>query len=126
MAAQRRIMEQEQCPTLYAFVLVGMKYNGCTAKDAAEYNRLVLMADPDNAVDPKAIKVLGYNGADETIRMLGHISMDSQPSEKIEGRVPLHGRDGTIYQVYSSRPRGQAAVEVQVNLTNPQPLLVKK
>ena len=111
-------------PTLYAFVLVGMKYNGVTARDAVEYNRVVLMADPDNAVDKNAIKVLGYNGADDEIRMLGHVSMDSQPSYRIHGKVPAHGTDGTIYQVYSSRARGTAAVEIQIHLTNAEPLLI--
>ena len=116
MAMQNRIMDEDHLPTLYSFVLVGMKYNGATARDALAYDKIVLVADPENAVDPNAIKVLGWEHASE-LRMLGHISMDTQPMEGIHGKVPLHGTEGTIYKVYSSRARGQS-VEMQIYLNH--------
>ena len=105
-------------PTLWGFTLVGMKYNGVTASDAAEYDKLVLVAEPSNPVDSKAVKVYGYNGTNTSNanqgyadrQPLGYISMNTQSGS--DRRIPGDAVDGTVYEVYSSNTRGLSAVEI--------------
>lgn len=110
----------DQQPTLWSFTLVGMKYHGTTAKEAEEYNRVVLVPEPNNPIDRKAIKVLGYNAADD-VKVLGYVSMDSQPTQRV--KVPAHD-EGTIYQVYSSRASSSGATQFLLFLNKTEPFLV--
>lgn len=98
--------------TIWGFTLVGMKYRGISAKDAAQYERVALVREPDNAVDSHAVKVLGIEDGEQP-RMLGYVSMDST---RPPGDMPEH-RTGTVYRVYSSNARSPGAVEVLVHLT---------
>ena len=94
--------------TLIAITLVGMKYNSVTPKEVEDYDHLFFVAEPDNPVDSKAIRVLGWTlGSDAPGKMLGHVSVSSQPGS----HFPANGTDGTVYKVYSSHANN-ASVEI--------------
>lgn len=108
-----------EAATLFSFVLVGMKYNGVTAKEVERYTKLVIVPEPDNPHDSNAIRVMGHESGGDTTT-LGHMSRDSLP--QAGDSLTLYAPKGAVHRVYSSHARSQGAVEVIIHVDHAKPV----
>lgn len=76
------------------FVLVGMRHNDVRPQAACGYNFYLLLPEPENPHDAKAVRVLGGARLDGEWRMLGHVARGSQAA------LPPLPTTGSVFESY--------------------------